>query len=221
MLLTDISTEQTTAITDIFLSFVSVWVIICLVRNGYTVDRKKTLIWVGSFGLLSLAAVLGAFAHGIKMPEKTNEMIWQPLNLFLGLSVAFFTAGVIYDLNRFHIKVVTLIIILCLGVIFFGITFIVPGSFFVFILYEAAVMIFALVAYLVLAYKKQLYGAGFMTFGILISIIAAIVQASEQIHMKVIWEFDHNGLFHIIQMIGLLFLYLGLKIEFKSRIIAR
>lgn len=213
----DIPTEQTTAITDVILAIVSFFMTISVFKSGYKTDLLKTRIWVGAFGLLCLAAVLGAIAHGIKMSEFTNYLIWQPLNFSLGMAIALFAAGVIYDWKSFSIPKSLFITLIAAGVIFYAITFFIPGSFFVFILYEAAAMIFSLVMYIYLWNTRKLPGTLFMTIGILITIIAAVVQALNNISLTFIWEFDHNGLFHLIQIIGLPFLYVGLKVEFESR----
>jgi hypothetical protein len=213
----DIPTEQTTAVTDILLALVSAIGITWIIRTGHRIDRQKTIIWTFAFALLMVSAILGAIAHGIKMSEETNKLIWQPLNLFLGLSVAFFAIGVIYDLQQFRIQKSVVILILTLGFIFFAVTLIFPGLFFVFIVYEALTMLFALTSYLILFVKKKFTGANYMTTGILLSIAAAYVQSDESFSLDFIWKFDHNGLFHLIQIMGLFFLFSGLVKEFESR----
>ena len=90
------------------------------------------------------------------------------------------------------------------------------GSFLPFIIYEAVVMLFALIAYSVLL-KRKFAGAGYMVLGILITIIAAVIQATKAFQLTLIWEFDHNGIFHLVQIPGVIFLYLGLKTELSSR----
>jgi len=213
----NIPTEQTTAITDILLAIVSFIIVISIFRIGNRIDVFKTRIWTGAFGLLCLAAILGSVAHGLKMSESINYLIWQPLNFSLGMAIALFAAGVIYDWKDFSIPKNLFIALISFGVIFYAITLFIPGSFFVFILYEAVAMIFSLVMYIYLWNSKKLSGALFMALGILITIIAAIVQALNNISLTFIWEFDHNGLFHLIQIFALLFLFFGLKIEFVSR----
>jgi hypothetical protein len=56
-----------------------------------------------------------------------------------------------------------------------------------------------------------------MAAGILVTIIAAVIQAIHTIKVIFIWQFDHNGIFHIVQMIGVVFLYKGLEKEFRAR----
>ena len=97
------------------------------------------------------------------------------------------------------------------GVAFFGVTRIIAGSFLVFVLYEAVAMLFSLVVYTVLAVKNRLVGAWWMAAGILVTIVAAGLQASHAVYVTVIWEFDFNGIFHIVQMVGVALLVTGLR----------
>jgi hypothetical protein len=218
MQIIDIPTEQTTAFTDLFLTLVSAAGVIWIIRKGLRTDRTKTKIWASAFSFLSTAALLGAIAHGIKMSSEINEIIWHPLNLLLGLSVALFVIGVIYDFQGFKIQKLILLLIFLSGLLFFSVTLIFPKLFAVFVLYEALAMIFALITYAYLNFKRKFPGGIQMTTGIFISIIAAIIQSIPSLNLNFIWEFDHNGLFHIIQTIGLLFLFSGLLKEFDSRV---
>lgn len=213
----DIPTEQTTAITDVLLAICSLYVIYSIYRIGKKVDGIKTRIWVGAFGLLFIGALLGSIAHGVKMSPSLNYIIWQPLNFSLGMAIAMFASGVIYDWKGFHLPKIIFIILIVTGSLFYAITIFIPDSFIVFILYEAVAMMFSLILYIFLWIKKEFPGSSFMALGILVTIIAAIVQAINSIFLTFILEFDHNGLFHIIQIAGLLLLKRGLEIEFKSR----
>jgi hypothetical protein len=214
---TDIPTEQTTFVTDVILALLALGFVLLLYSIGRRHDLKKTRIWSWAFGLLSLSAALGAIAHGIKMSAQTNKIIWQPIYLALGLTIALFVIGVIYDIRGYNIPRLLIPIALLTGTAFYIITVIVPGTFIVFILYEAIAMIFALAAYLWLAIRKKLKGSWLMAIGILITIIAAGVQASGAISITFIWKFDNNGIFHIIQMIALIFLLFGIRAELFSR----
>jgi hypothetical protein len=208
----DIPTERTCAVTDLLLALVALGCVLYLARIGLARDPLKTKIWIAAFGLLAFAAGLGAVAHGFKMSAQLNRRLWQPLNLALGLAVAMFVVGVIYDRWGPAAARRALPVLLAVGVAFFAVTLLVPGTFLVFILYEAAAMLFALVVYLLLAVGGQLPGAWAMVAGVAITIVAAGVQASSGLRVKVIWEFDCNGLFHLIQIGGVLVLILGLRI---------
>jgi hypothetical protein len=213
----DIPTEQTTAATDVLMAILAFIVTVKVYQSGKSIDLKKTKIWMWAFGLLTFASAIGAIAHGFQMSKLTNFVLWQPLNLSLGLAIGLFAAGVVYDFKNFRLPKALIPILLVCAIIFFTITVILPNAFIVFIIYEAIAMLFAFVVYTILASRKTIKGAGLMAAGILITIIAAAIQTIETIKVTFIWEFDHNGIFHIVQMIGLIILLKGLQTEFRSR----
>lgn len=210
----DIPTEQTTAATDVLLALGALGALFAVRRAGQDKDRWKTTTWVWAWGLLCFASALGAVAHGFKMSQQTNDLLWQPLNLALGLTIAMFVVGVVHDAWDQATSRRVLAPMIVVGAAFFGITRLIPGSFLVFVLYEAVAMLFALVVYAVLAAKGHLVGAWWMAAGILVTIVAAVIQSSETMHMTAIWEFDHNGIFHIVQMVGVALLVVGLTKAF-------
>ena len=98
------------------------------------------------------------------------------------------------------------------GLVFYLTTLIYPGIFFLFIVYEGLALFIALGAYLFLTVTGE-PGAGFMASGVLLSIIAAGLQARKSIAVTLIWKFDHNGIYDIVQTVGLLVLIAGLRIS--------
>ncbi len=49
-----------------------------------------------------------------------------------------------------------------------------------------------------------------MIGGILLSLLAAAVQTRGTVAFTLIWPFDHNGVFHLIQLLGLVALLWGI-----------
>jgi len=145
-------------------------------------------------------------------------MLWHPLNLALGLLVALILVGTVFDVWGESRARGALPIMASLGVGFFIYTVVLPGSFLVFVIYEAVVLVFAVGAYSWLAAKGSLAGAWLMVAGILLSIVAAVVQATKLFSFTLIWTFDHNGVYHLIQMVAVVFLVLGLKKSLQPRI---
>jgi hypothetical protein len=90
-------------------------------------------------------------------------------------------------------------------------TLIYPGIFFLFIIYEVVALVFALGAYLTIAAHKVMPGAWLMATGIFCSIIAARIQTKKSIVLTFIWQFDHNGIYHLVQVVGLILLLIGLR----------
>ncbi|AHC15762.1 DUF6962 family protein [Salinispira pacifica] len=209
-----IETELTTAVTDFLLGAAGAWAAVSLMRrvNRYRIPQKPRF-WAAAFGLLSLAGFLGFFAHGFEMSDGLRNVLWQPLYLSLGLTISMFAAAVLIDLRKKAVPRGVMPGFLAAGALFYLLTLVFPGSFLIFILYEALAMIFALGAYIFLSVRSPGRAPFLMTAGIFLSILAAAVQAAGSVEIRIIWLFDHNGVFHIIQMAGLLFLYAGVKAD--------
>jgi hypothetical protein len=205
-------TEKTTAVTDIILALTAFggiaylrWALL------YAGKLWKINIWSAAFGLIGLAAALGAVAHGLVLSRIFHHRIWLALNMALSLAVSLFVVGVVYDLWGFEVSLTILPIMLIAGLGFFMTTLIYPGVFFLFIVYEAVALAFALGAYIFLTVQKDLPGTWLMAVGILVSIIAAGIQANKSVVLTFIWRFDHNGIYHLVQLVGLLLLLMGLR----------
>ena len=204
--------EKTTAVTDIMLALVAFGGIAFLQYHRLnSAGLWKISIWSSAIGLIGLAAALGAVAHGIVLSRTLHRRVWMVLNLALSLAVSLFVVGVVYDLWGFKISLTTLPIFLTAGLGFYLVTLIYPGIFFLFIIYEVVALVFALGAYIVIATHKELPGAWLMATGIFCSIIAAGIQTKKSIAVTFIWQFDHNGIYHLVQVVGLMLLLLGLR----------
>jgi multisubunit Na+/H+ antiporter MnhB subunit len=134
----------------------------------------------------------------------------MPINLSLGLTLGLFVVASLFDLGGEQLARVALPIMLAVGVGFFLFTLWKPGTFMTFLAYEALAMIFALGAYGYLFFNDSLAGAGWLAVGILVTILAALVQATGKAGKGIVWYFDNNGVFHVVQMLGLVLLWLGL-----------
>jgi Family of unknown function (DUF6962) len=206
-------TELTTSATDAGLALECVVVLAYLWRTP-TGDRRRIGLWCWALGLLAFASLLGAASHGFAMPYSWQAGLWKPLYLSLGLLVALFLVGAFLDWRgpAFAMRLVPWS--LGLGVIFFGLTEFLNGAFIIFVIYEAAAMAGALAIYSFLATSHHLKGAGVVAAAITLNLMAAGVQASTA-SFKICVPFDHNGVFHLIQMFGVATLGLGLRIGMK------
>ena len=201
--------ERMTALTDMLLGILASYVAVQLAQfTGF-----KFEVWSWTFGLLAFSSVLAAFAHGFEMTQKTNERMWMPLNLSLGIVLGLFVVGALFDLGGEAVARTTFILMLAAGFGFFFVTVFFPGNFMIFIAYEAVAMLFSLSVYVFLTIKGTLPGAGWMLAGVFVTILAAVVQAVGKVGKSMYWYFDNNGVFHLIQMIGIVLLLVGLKMS--------
>jgi hypothetical protein len=145
------------------------------------------------------------------MPESLNAALWKPLNLSLGILLGLFLVGAAFD---WHGRVVARRLVpwsIGLGGIFFGLTELLDGGFNIFLAYEGAAMAGALALYSFLAATRRLRGAGVVALAISLTLAAAAAQASS-VSFQLFVPFDHNGVFHLVQMVALATLGLGLRV---------
>lgn len=202
-------TELTTAATDLVLGVVSIAILIQLQRVRQY-DEWKVKLWSWVFALLALVSFLGSVAHGFQMSDSTRYWLWQPLYTCLGIMVALFVVGAVNDWRGKTLSRQLLIPAVLLGVGFYALTVVLGGEFLVFVAYESAAMLAALVIYIWLSIKKQMPGSGIVAGAIGLNIAAAAVQASS-LSVTVIFPLDHNGLFHMVQIAAIVMLGRGLR----------
>jgi len=202
-------TEITTSATDLVLAIECV-VVLAGLRRTPAGDSWRIGLWSWVFGLLAFVSLLGAAAHGLEMSDALRAAIWKPLYLSLGLLVGLFLVGAFYDWQGRVVAVRLVPWSIGLGIMFYGLTEVFDGQFIIFIIYEAAAMTSAWVIYSFLAATHRLPGAGVVAAAIFLNLVAAGIQASSM-SLTILVPFDHNGLFHVVQMVGVASLGLGLR----------
>jgi len=213
MMLTESPTELTTSATDMLLAIECACIMIYLWKAP-AADRWRTSLWCWVFGLLAFSSFTGAAAHGIEMQDSTREALWVPLYISLGIVVALFAVGALYDLAGRDTAKRLVWPGVASGFLFFVLVHLFNGAFIIFVIYEAIALICALAIYSFLSVTSRLKGAATVSSAILLNIAAAGVQAGG-VHIEIIFPFDHNGVFHLIQVVALVILGLGLRMGMK------
>ena len=205
--LTGVETELTTAATDALLTVVVVAGMVWLARR-VSPSARRTL-WLRGLGLFAAAGVLGALVHGFDLDSHLRELLWQPLYLTLGSALAFFTAGAIGDWRGDAPARRALPLLLALALGFYFLTRLSGGKFLVFVIFEAAALFLALGIYVRLALQRK-PGAALVVTGLLLSLAGGVLQAST-LSLHLVWDFNHNGLYHLVQLAGVVLLLAGLR----------
>jgi hypothetical protein len=201
-------TEITTGATDAVLVIECIVILVCL-RRSPRGDQWRIGLWSWVFGLLAFVSFLGSGLHGLEVPHALRKAFWKPLYLSLGMIVSLFLVGAIRDWRGPKCAKMLLPWSIGLGCLFFGLTEIATGGFVVFVIYEGVAMVAALAIYSFLAATRRLGGAGVMALAIFLNLGAAAVQASS-ISLTMVVPFDHNGLFHLVQMVAIATMGMGL-----------
>ena len=205
-----IPTEQTTAVTDLILAAQAL-VCVQFARSRSTDSCFALSLWAWVFGLLSFSSLLGAIVHGIELEPVTSRILWGLIYFMLGLLVALIALAAIAHLG--HDATCRRLVPAGIGVafVFSAITQFWGNSFLLFVAYEAVMMSIALGIYLVcfwLPCKRR--GSGWLALGILFTLVAAAVDTQSTLRLQWFWTFDNHGIFHLIQMVGLLIITTGL-----------
>lgn len=205
-----IPTEQTTAATDLILALLSLATAFFLSRRGGGLRNFRVRIWTVVFCSLAVVGFGGAVAHGLVMSETLNGILWHLINLSLAAMITLFLTAFIHDLFSEAAARKWMLRLAILALLFLLVTLLFPDSFLVFVLFESAAMLVALVGYSTACLKRSLPGSGLIATAILLTLAAGAVQATGNIRLQCIWLFDHNGAFHLIQMLALPFFAAGI-----------
>ncbi len=206
--------EMTTAVTDFLLGCLTL-IIFFRVRALKTREPVKAGIWSWTLGLLAFASFYGTIAHGIVMSGETLNLFWMPLTFILGMVVSVFVIAMMYEWKGTGMLKQSTAVMLSMGVLFFIAMLVLSNFitryFLVFIVYSGLAMVFSLVLCLCLAVSRKDGALLLIAAGIAAIIIASALQAMRSISFTLIWEFDHNSVYHFIVMGAVVFIYSGLR----------
>ena len=107
-----------------------------------------------------------------------------------------------------------------LGIAFFAVMFVlsktVPNFFIIFIAYSGAAMLFSLGIYAYLAAARRNAAPALMAAGIAAVIAGSALQAAGSISFTLVWEFDHNSVYHFLVMGAAALFYCGIRKSAKA-----
>jgi len=205
-----------TAATNIPMAILATAAVVCL--YGWRAARPvRAAIWIGMFGSLALASALGVFAHGLALDPSALKLMWRFIYGALALTVTCFAAGTVHDAWGLAAarRVFPALLVLSAGFWFYA-SFL-AANFLPFILYEGVAMLFCLAVYAALTVRHQLAGAEWITVGVLLTILAAVLQATRVVTFVPLAPMDHNSVFHMTQCVALPCLLVGLQKGFDQR----
>ncbi|MBT3590157.1 MAG: hypothetical protein HOK52_15235 [Candidatus Marinimicrobia bacterium] len=199
--------EPTTTITDFILALMGFAFGISLLSVYQEKQFAFHFYWGWGFIVSGLGAFVGAISHGIgpNLNVKINHIIWKVTVFLIGVSGWYFSIGAsIFFFPPATYEWVRWIIIISL--VFYSLWLFKDDRFIVVILYYIPLMIFIMTGMFYHFLVLNSAGSAAVAVGILVSLGGAGIQASGfSIHKY----FNHNDLFHVIQMIGYLLMFQG------------
>ena len=193
--------EPTTVITDGFIALLGCYIGIQLLSNPLWTIQS---FWGMSFISIAISAVSGSIRHGWgpHYSQKISDDLNRITYVGIGMTTATLLLGVVTWQGSNPMVCSSLIILSFLyyiRVAFKMMTFRVVMMYY----FPALLLILVLTT---LAWNNDVPGAGTIAVGILVSLLAGVVQLSG-------WPthryFNHNDLYHIIQLGGMWFMYTG------------
>ena len=195
--------EPTTTITDFILGLEALVLAAILFINPQTYPSLP--YWIASLLCLGVAAVLGGLYHGFDRFSSYTGVYFCISVLMATLCLAVITDGFGEEIARgFRWPVAGL------ALAFFLVARTYPTRILAFAALLAVFLVLALVLYLHLMVTRALPGAGFLAAGIATLLIGAAMMLGN-VGFTLIWTFDRNAVYHLVQMAGVLFFYLGLS----------
>ncbi len=202
------TTELTTAATDALLTLECLVVLIWLGRYAARCPRRVRL-WRSAFALCGMAAGVGAVVHGLRLPAAWAGLLWHPLTFCMGSAMALLLAGAVGDWRGFDAARRVVPWGVGAAALLVAATWLMAGAFLVFAVYAGGLLVVASGIYLRLAILSRLAGAGLLATALVVNLAALAVQASA-ISLDVGVPLDHNGAFHLLQMLAIALLAAGL-----------
>lgn len=203
-----VETELTTAATDALLGLLCLALAAGLVLLPTPALWKRN-VWIAALVCMAAGSLLGAVAHGFALGETTRALLWKPLYLSLGLAVALVVVAAAGDWWGDVTARRLLPWAMAAALAFFAVSQLFGGAFVIFIAYEGVATVAALAIYAMLA-RSGTPGASAVTVGLALSLVAAVVQMSS-LSLRLLVRFDHNGLFHLLQIVAVIVMATGVR----------
>ena len=200
--------EPMTTVTDYLVTAVAWWLGAKLIaRQGFGAGPAQ--LWGIGFLWVGLGAFLGGTSHGFAsyLHDTASFFIWKASVYSIGLSAAFALAGSIAvvpvsDSTRKWLHALNIV-----ALIVYGVWMIDHGEFIFVILHYVPAMTAILLLQLYAYRKDRSAAAPWIIAGVHATMLGALVQQSGfSLHL----HFNHNDLYHLIQIAGLALFYRGL-----------
>jgi hypothetical protein len=184
--------EPMTVVTDYLLGGVAAWLSLVLFRSAQTSRR----LWAVAFAALAAAAFLGGTWHGFLQ----SNLLWKATTLSAGVASFGMVAGSAYAVFSGPLRAFALTAALAKLVVYS--VWMLSHDAFLYVVIDTGI------AFIVVAALHLWKWNGPILAGVAVSIAGAMVQASGfTLHE----HFNHNDLYHVIQIAALVLLYRGAK----------
>lgn len=201
-------TEPTTTLTDYAIAIESIVFAGVLLRAAVAQKQVSKGAWAIAFGCVAVAAVAGGTYHGFRtgIDRPTVIALWRIVIYALSVaSLCMLVGTIISSLPRYWQRW-WLLAVGIKSVIYWH--WVGTARFFSYAVidYFSAMLIVLLLQIRAMSYQENPTASRWIVAGILVSAIAVAVQAAR---ISLAEHFNHNDLYHVIQMVALYLLFRG------------
>lgn len=195
--------EPSAAVTDWLLAAM------CAASAGWCVLRKR-FAWAGAFGALGVGAAAGALYHSDLKPTSYGPATWTAVSFLIAAGMLGLYLASAFELGVLGIQPWKTIAILSAGALFGGLALGLDdlGPF---VATQALAMMGLIILWL-RAWRDRSTGARWFVAAMAASAAAAVVRMLP-IEFQLYWEWNHDGIYHVAQLPGLLLLARGVHVR--------
>jgi len=199
--------EPMTMATDYLVAGLSFFFFLRLWRSAREHDSRSRRWWSFAFLCTAVGALTGGTTHGfvLSLGESGWLMLWKATIYALALASLCLLLGILHTLlSGRTLRIVTVAVWLKFALYAL---FMMRHDDFAFVIYEyGSTMLIVLGVSLWNGWRRHSVASRWIVGGILISFVAARIQQSG---LSLHRNFNHNDLFHLVQLIGLTLLFRG------------
>jgi hypothetical protein len=193
--------EPATTITDYILSAETFFFAVLLLKEGVSRSQNSVLLWGAAFAAIATAALAGGTFHGFHdMNPFIRATLWKITVFSIGFSCLCMLSGTVLAVPVPSQKLILLIILA--NFVAFSI-FMIFRNDYKYVVYNSLLAMFGVLALLAFFHPT---GTKWIFLAVLISFAAAGIQRSGLTLHK---HFNHNDLYHVIQMAAMFVFYKG------------
>lgn len=199
--------EPVTLATDYAMGVLAVVLAVRLLRAGLAAGQVPILLWSGAFAATALAAWFGGTHHGFlqMMPAAAARGVWKVTVLSTGVASACLLAAVAVAGTGGALQRVLLTAAVVKLAVY--VWWMLSHDDFLFVIADYGLALAALMVVMWVSTTGGLAAASpWLTAGVAVSVVAAGIQA---LGIAPHPHFNHNDLFHVVQMVALYLLYRG------------
>jgi len=207
-------TEPVTMLTDYGLTILCTLCAWWLWKRGEEPGRWSVRSWALGFVTLGVASLAGGAVHGLSLVLSAPILkgLWKAAGLAVGISSSCFLIGPLFASVAPPLRQ-WLISLSCVQLLGYVVWMSLHDDFRYVIYNYGVTFAVILVIQISSGIVRKRSSAGWIVAGVLVTCVASVIQQSGfALHPS----FNHNDLYHVIQMVGLSLLYRG-SAQFQDR----